>query len=186
MWCAANLLVSGSRILIKAHRSDYISPSSQPKLHDDTRKDEVPGKDCKKSKSSESLQSDTGSNKEQIVLCSLEGGEITLVQDRGSTAPEVITPTTCVKEGEDQVGDARTSPLHYGGGEVQGNSEATQILSEKTSLPVGRGSESTSSTASLGVPGMHMVVEGSVPSGGRQCASVCVFLKMSVPPPQLF
>ena len=116
-----------------------------------------------------SLQSDPGHNKEQIILCSLEEGEITLVQAEGSTA-EVTTPTTCVKEGEDQAGDVRTSPVHYAG-EVQGDHEATRTLSEKESLPTGRGNESTSPTAHLGIPGMCVAVEGSVLSGERQCVS---------------
>lgn len=157
-------------ILINAHLSDFFFyPSSQPQLHDGTGIDEVPGKENEKSKSSESLQSDPGHNKEQIILCSLEEGEITLVQAEGSTA-EVTTPTTCVKEGEDQAGDVRTSPVHYAG-EVQGDHEATRTLSEKESLPTGRGNESTSPTAHLGIPGMCVAVEGSVLSGERQCVS---------------
>lgn len=134
----------------------FFYPSSQPQLHDGTGIDEVPGKENEKSKSSESLQSDPGHNKEQIILCSLEKGEITLVQAEGS-ATEVTTPTTCVKEGEDQAADVRTSPVHYAG-EVQGDHEATQTLSEKESLPAGRGNESTSPTACLGIPGMCVAV----------------------------
>jgi len=99
----------------------------------------------------------------------LEEGEITLVQAEGSTA-EVTTPTTCVKEGEDQADDVRTSPVHYAG-EVQGDREATRTLSEKESLPTGRGNESTSPTARLEIPGMCVAVEGSVLSSERQCAS---------------
>lgn len=164
-------LLTWHRILINAHLLLllllFFYPSSQPQLHDGTGIDEVPGKENKKSKSSENLQSDPGHNKEQIILCSLEEGEITLVQAEGSTT-EVTTPTTCVKEGEDQAGDVRTSPVHYAG-EVQGDCEATRT--EKESLPAGRGNESPSPTARLGMPGMCVVVEGSVLSGEHQFAS---------------